>query len=171
MAIITEARISREYGLPQEFLNQMAYPQLENGHVEIANEIMEKLCSYRIPGAQRQVLDAIMRKTWGWNKKADTISLSQFMELTRLDKSNIIRSLKALQVHNVINHDNGVYSIQKNYDHWLPYEYSQGGKRTVVSHDNEIVNHDNVISHDNDLIVKQQNVVNHDNGQPLSARQ
>ena len=58
----------------------MANPQRENGHVDIANEIMDKLCRYRIPGEVRQVMDTVFRKTYGWNKKADRISLSQFCE-------------------------------------------------------------------------------------------
>jgi hypothetical protein len=37
----------------------MASPQRENGHVEIANELFDALCRFRIPGEARQCLDAI----------------------------------------------------------------------------------------------------------------
>ena len=56
----------------------MASPQLKDGYVAIANEIMDALAHIRIPGEARQVLDVILRKTYGWKKKEDEISLSQF---------------------------------------------------------------------------------------------
>ena len=64
----------------------MAEPQKENGYTPIANEIMDALCRIRIPGEERQVLDCIFRKTYGWNKCEDSISLTQFMEMTGLKK-------------------------------------------------------------------------------------
>ena len=60
----------------------MANPQKENGYTAIANEIMEALCRHRIPGEDRQVLDVIFRKTYGFNKIEDYISLSQFVDMT-----------------------------------------------------------------------------------------
>ena len=68
----------------------MRSPQLENGHTRLANEIMEALCRFRIPGVERQVLDAIIRKTYGWHKKKDAISLSQFVEMTGVTKAHEI---------------------------------------------------------------------------------
>jgi len=52
----------------------MANPQIENGYTRIANETMDALAKIRIPGQARQVLDFILRKTYGWNKKTDMIS-------------------------------------------------------------------------------------------------
>ncbi len=72
----------------------MANPQIENGHTKIANEIMDALCCFRIPGEARQVLDCIIRHTWGWNKKTDKISLSQFVAMTGLMKTAIVKSIK-----------------------------------------------------------------------------
>ena len=46
----------------------MANPQKENGYIMIANEIMEALAKYRIPGEQRQCLDVILRKTYGYDR-------------------------------------------------------------------------------------------------------
>ena len=78
----------------------MSSPQVENGHTRLANEIMEALCRFRIPGVERQVLDAILRKTYGWHKKKDAISLSQFVQMTGISKSHIIHALKSLQEKN-----------------------------------------------------------------------
>lgn len=104
----------------------MANPQKENGYVAIANEIMEALCKTRISGEARQILDTIFRKTYGFNKKKDEISISQFCRHTNLKKPTVVRAINKLirmKVIIVIKNDNGspnVYSINKNFDEWEP---------------------------------------------------
>ena len=99
-------------------------PQLEDGYVRIANELLEALAHTRIPGEARQVFDCIVRKTYGWGKKTDTISLSQFCVSTGLKKPTIIRAIKKLLSMNlIIKKDNGAiakYGINKNYLTWTP---------------------------------------------------
>jgi phage replication O-like protein O len=102
----------------------MTDPQLENGYVKIANELFDALCRIRIAGEQRQCLDVIIRKTYGFNKKSDCIALSQFVNITGIRKQNVKRALIALESKNiitVINKDNDVairYRINKNYASW-----------------------------------------------------
>lgn len=104
----------------------MAEPQKENGYTPIANEIMDALCRIRIPGEERQILDCIFRKTYGWNKCEDAISLTQFMEMTGLKKPHIVHSINGLLLKKVIliaEKGNGfvkVYKFNKNYDQWNP---------------------------------------------------
>ena len=119
----------------------MANPQIENGHIDIANEIADKLCSYRLSGEEWQVLWVILRKTYGWHKEEDWIALSQFVSLTGMKKPNIIRTLKELLSKNIIVvikkepvlntfQDNAVikidnakinyYAFNKDYDTWKP---------------------------------------------------
>jgi hypothetical protein len=95
------------------------------------------------------------------------------MELTGLGKPNVARALKVLKDHSVISHDNGEYSIQKDYETWIPFEYKQGGKKlsatstpveavlstTIIDKETgEIISHEypklsatitQIISHDN----------------------
>jgi phage replication O-like protein O len=104
----------------------MANPQIADGYTKIANEIMDALCRYRIPGEERQVLDTILRKTYGWNKTEDAISLSQFVEMTGIKKPNIIGAINSLlskKIIIVIQIDNTpakVYRFNKNFDEWIP---------------------------------------------------
>lgn len=102
----------------------MANPQTEDGFVRIQTEVMIKLCKTRIPGEARQVLDFIIRKTWGFNKKYDPISLSQFVEGTGIRKQAVCRALtKLLKMALIIKKENAlatVYSVNKDYDLWLP---------------------------------------------------
>jgi phage replication O-like protein O len=102
----------------------LANPQKENGHVDIANEIMDALARTRVPGEARQVLDFIIRKTYGWQKKKDAISLTQFETGTGLSKVHICRAFVTLKGMNMIvitqqgNEPAKVYEIQKDYEKW-----------------------------------------------------
>ncbi|MBI5447822.1 MAG: replication protein [Gammaproteobacteria bacterium] len=66
----------------------MVTPQCEDGYTKIANELLEALARIRIPGETHQVLDTVLRKTYGYGKKEDAISLSQFVLATGLSKSH-----------------------------------------------------------------------------------
>lgn len=110
----------------------MANPQKENGYTAIANEIMEALAKTRIPGQARQVLDFILRKTYGWNKKESVVSLPEFVEGTGLSKVAICKSLNKLLDMNIItklgnakshftklgNDYSITYGFQKQYKLW-----------------------------------------------------
>lgn len=102
----------------------MASPQTENGFTQIANETMDALARIRIPGQARQVLDFIIRKTYGWNKKIDVISLSQFAKGTGLSKVAVCKSINKLLRLKIItqkgNERNVTYGFNKNYDRWKP---------------------------------------------------
>lgn len=101
----------------------MANPQLENGHLRIANEVWDALCRVRIPAQARQVLDVIVRKTYGFNKKTDIISLSQFVDATGLHKPNVVRAIHKLIDMNLISRNGTArkssYSFNKDHESWV----------------------------------------------------
>ncbi len=114
----------------------MANPQKENGHTDIAHEIMEALAGIRISGEEWQCLCVIFRKTYGWHKHEDWISLSQFNLLTKLKKPNILRAIKKLLLKKVVIIKNDKrqrpkYKFNKNYDQWIPLSK----KITVINND------------------------------------
>jgi len=102
----------------------MANPQKEDGHIRISNEVWDALVSIRIPGEARQVLDFVVRKTWGWGKKDEKISLLEFQNSTGIKKQAVIRALKRLKLMNLIDIQPGkrrnIYSFNKDYDTWNP---------------------------------------------------
>jgi len=101
--------------------------QAETGFVKVPNEFWDALCRLRIPGEARQVFDFILRKTLGWNKKADQISLSQISLGTGLNKAKVIRARHKLIALNLIvisqkgNGNNATYSINMNFSAWKPF--------------------------------------------------
>lgn len=101
----------------------MASPQKEHVYTAIANEIMEALAKVRIPGELRQVLDYILRRTYGWNKKEAAISHREFMLATGLKRQNVSRALKKLADLNMIGiridaSRRRFYCFNKDFDTW-----------------------------------------------------
>lgn len=96
----------------------MASPQKENGFTSIANELLEKLCQFSLPGRELRVLLFVIRKTYGYRQKSDWISLSQFAEGTKIDISNICKILKKLVAKNLLIKAKNSYSLQKDWEQW-----------------------------------------------------
>lgn len=101
----------------------MASPQKENGFVPIASELVEALAKFNLSAYESRVLWALIRKTYGWHKKKDRISRSQFAALTNLDGRNISRTLTKLIARNIITREIVssqviCYALQKDYTLW-----------------------------------------------------
>ena len=75
-------------------------PQPQNGHIDVANLIAEKLATINISGEEYRIIWAIFRKTWGFHWKYDYISLSQFEKITLLPRSSVARAIKKLREKN-----------------------------------------------------------------------
>ena len=104
----------------------MANPQKEDGHVDIANEIVEALAKTYLSSYESQVLWAIFRKTYGWHKKEDRINGSQLSKMTGISESHVSRTLKGLARRNIIIRNGKKISFQKDYEQWekLPIQAS-----------------------------------------------
>lgn len=100
----------------------MANPQRENGHIDIANEIAEQLTKINLRPYEWRTLWAVFRKTYGWHKKEDDISLTQFQKLTGLERRHQRKALKTLTEKNIIiRRKDGyivTYGFQKDYTQW-----------------------------------------------------
>lgn len=97
-------------------------PQLENGYTKLANELLEALISSGLTARQWAVVMAIIRKTYGFNKKADEIGLSQLSHMTGIDKAHLSRTVRELEAAGVINREAGTHghslSINKRHRQW-----------------------------------------------------
>ena len=121
----------------------MANPQKENGYTAIANEIYDAMIAFRVSGECEQVLKVVIRKTYGFNKKEDYISNSQFMEMTKLKKQNVSRAIIKLINHKlVIKTDyskklGGKYLFNKDFEQWIPLviktDYSKKSSKLITN--------------------------------------
>lgn len=121
----------------------MANPQKENGNTQIANEILDALCKFRIPGEVRQVVDFIIRKTYGWHKKFDMISNSQIMQGTGLLKGSVSRSVKKAIKHKIIIANETKVGFNKNYDEWIEFGGYHFNPKPVIANETKVIASDN----------------------------
>jgi phage replication O-like protein O len=97
----------------------MESPQVENGHVKIANELYEAMLKIKLSDYEHRILGAIIRKTYGWNKKQDWISHSQLSELTSILPHHCARTITKLKNKKIIIKKDGLTTINKHYSEWL----------------------------------------------------
>ncbi|RJQ29186.1 hypothetical protein C4571_02000 [Candidatus Parcubacteria bacterium] len=124
----------------------MASPQVENGYIRIATELWAALVRARIPGEARQVFDSIIRKTYGFNKKEDVISLSQFAKDTGLSRIAVFRAVSKLQTMRLItvtkkgNRSANEYAINKDHSQWqlLPKKVIETVSKKDNSHGSSV---------------------------------
>jgi len=124
-----------------------ANPQLEDGFTRIANEIMEALPRLHLSGNQGRILWVVLRKTYGWSKKVDPISLGQFESMTGIKRRHVCRELKGLVERNILRKTEGKgvpgignsfvtsYGLQKDFTKWKVFPKSgtvpKTGNRSV----------------------------------------
>ena len=68
-----------------------ASPQVEDGYTRISNELLGALVLADLTKQQWEVVMAVARKTYGFNKTTDDIALSQLAAMTVGDRSNLKR--------------------------------------------------------------------------------
>jgi phage replication O-like protein O len=102
----------------------MASPQTANGYTSIANEILEHLAMLDISGSGLRITLFVIRKTYGFHKKEDKISLSQICEATKLSRRMVIYVLQELEVKKILSitreragFKNEVNKVSFNKDH------------------------------------------------------
>ena len=95
-------------------------PQVEDGFTKIANELLDAILLFDFSERQYKIVFAIIRKTYGYNKKHDDISLSQLSAITKITNNHVSAIVSKLVEMNVIIKNKGkfanVLSINKAYD-------------------------------------------------------
>ncbi len=119
----------------------MANVQKENGYTPIAHPILEALARHVISPDEWRILMVIFRKTYGWSRKEDSISLSQFSEMTEIPRNHISRVISKLISRNIIYrvapiqgtygphsgaNDKSIYGFQKDFDRWGGWPLNRG---------------------------------------------
>ena len=93
-------------------------PQKENGYTAIANEIMEALAKINLSAYEGRLVMAVLRKTYGWNKKMDYISISKLEEIMCLDRRNLSRTKRKLIARKILILDKNKIGFNKYYNQW-----------------------------------------------------
>lgn len=124
----------------------MASPQIENGYIPLSNELAEAFARLQLSGSQWRLLWVIIRKTYGWKKKKDRISITQFQQQTGLKRRHISRALSELINRKIVTKKDTTfittYGLQKDYSKWKmspKMAYDNIGDETVTKKDTKTV--------------------------------
>lgn len=96
-------------------------PQVEDGFTRIAHELFEAIITAPLTDRERRVVMAVIRLTYGWNKKADRLADSQIAEVCHLPRQKVNKVKQDLIAKNVIKVEgagHGLTSINKHADTW-----------------------------------------------------
>jgi phage replication O-like protein O len=102
----------------------MANPQIEDGYTKIANEIIDALVACDLSGQDFKITLLIIRKTYGFHKLEDAISLTQMMSATGMCKvrcSQVVNRLQLMKILTVTENINGIgkkYKFNKDFEEW-----------------------------------------------------
>lgn len=96
--------------------------ELPKNSTPIVNSILEKLARVKLTQCEFNIVFALIRKTYGWDKKADWISLSQFENMTGIKSHNCCKYLKGLVKKKVLIKKNGEYGLNKEVSKWIVSE-------------------------------------------------
>lgn len=114
----------------------IASPQLEDGHTRIANELLEALLLARLTSRQWAIAMALVRKTYGFNKKTDDIGLGQLSDLTGLAKPHVSVAVRELEERKIISREKGIFGhvmgLNKNHAQWIGVERRSSPRVTEV---------------------------------------
>ncbi|HAD1041044.1 TPA_asm: replication protein [Salmonella enterica subsp. enterica serovar Typhimurium] len=91
---------------------------LDDGFTRIANEILEAVMHAGLSQHQLLVFMAVMRKTYGFNKKSDWVSNEQLSELTGILPHKCSSAKSALVKRGILTQTGRVIGINKTVSEW-----------------------------------------------------
>lgn len=95
----------------------------EDGFTRTANAIQDQLCKLDLSGSQFQVLNAIIRSTYGYNKKQDRVTNTYLAELTDLSDKAVRDALLVLTERQIIHCEKSgimkLVSVNKVVSEWV----------------------------------------------------
>lgn len=104
----------------------MANPKLENGYTRIAHELLEQIVLADFSGAEFKILFAIVRQTYGYQKKSAPISRTQFSQMCGLHEITVSKTIKGLIEKRVVEEVKSPgfakcreVALNKNYTEWV----------------------------------------------------
>ena len=100
----------------------MSSPQTEDGYTRIANELLDAILRSPLSKRELNIVLAVIRKTYGYNKKSDDMTLTQLADLTSMKLSHVSETVAGLAAKNMLLKREGRYGyvlgINKKYSTW-----------------------------------------------------
>lgn len=99
-------------------IQELRVADLDDGFTRIANELLEAVMHAGLSQHQLLVFMAVMRKTYGFNKKSDWVSNEQISELTGILPHKCSAAKSALVKRGILTQTGRVIGINKTVSEW-----------------------------------------------------
>lgn len=106
------------FPVPVVALQELRVADLDDGFTRIANELLEAVMHAGLSQHQLLVFMAVMRKTYGFNKKSDWVSNEQISELTGILPHKCSAAKSALVKRGILTQTGRVIGINKAVSEW-----------------------------------------------------
>ena len=112
--------IAEVYQFPaqQEPSKEVRVADCDNGYLRIANELLDEILKVDLSKHQLKVLMAIVRKTYGFNKKSDRFTNAQISEMTGVPETRVCTAKNFLLDANIIKRFGREIGVNKNLNEW-----------------------------------------------------
>lgn len=107
-----------DYQRPQREAVERRVAETDNGYTRIANNLLEAILGSKLTQNQMLITLAVIRKTYGYNKKNDWVSNSQLAELTGLPATRCSTIRNELINLNILNSRGREIGINKEITNW-----------------------------------------------------
>ncbi|MCY2429370.1 replication protein [Klebsiella pneumoniae] len=106
------------FPVPVVALQELRVADLDDGFTRIANELLEAVMRAGLSQHQLLVFMAVMRKTYGFNKKSDWVSNEQLSELTGILPHKCSAAKSVLVKRGILTQIGRVIGINKTVSEW-----------------------------------------------------
>jgi phage replication O-like protein O len=103
----------------QEQEREYVKADTDNGYYRVANELGLALCKVQLSDRESRIIQAIMVKTFGWQKSTDWICNDQLSELTNIGITHISNIKKTLKDRNIMIVDGRKVGINPIVSDWI----------------------------------------------------
>ncbi|SWR16479.1 replication protein [Klebsiella pneumoniae] len=106
------------FPVPVVALQELRVADLDDGFTRIANELLEAVMRAGLSQHQLLVFMAVMRKTYGFNKKSDWVSNEQLSELTGILPHKCSAAKSVLVKRGILTQTGRIIGINKTVSEW-----------------------------------------------------
>lgn len=120
------------FPVPVVALQELHVADLDDGFTRIANELLEAVMHAGLSQHQLLVFMAVMRKTYGFNKKSDWVSNEQLSELTGILPHKCSAAKSVLVKRRILTQTGRVIGINKAVSEWSSLPIKGTGKKPYL---------------------------------------
>ena len=120
------------FPVPVVALQELRVADLDDGFTRIANELLEAVMRAGLSQHQLLVFMAVMRKTYGFNKKSDRVSNEQLSELTGILPHKCSAAKSVLVKRGILTQTGRVIGINKTVSEWSSLPVKGTEKKTYL---------------------------------------